>query len=203
MMEVMQSTDLKTAQKIAEEIVYKVRPYCEMIEIAGSVRREKPFVKDIEVVCVPKSVESGGLFGGNIQEHRIAGFVMNMKAFGTIDKGSLTTGKYVKIIHAESGIAIDVFMTKVPDFYRQFAIRTGSSSFSRDRLAVGWSRKGWTGIEGQLYLKNEVVYDEKGKINLAEMKTITKPPMWKSEKEFFEFCGVSWEVYGDPKSREV
>jgi len=34
-------------------------PYCERIEIAGSVRRKKPYCKDIEIVAIPKPYDVG------------------------------------------------------------------------------------------------------------------------------------------------
>ena len=39
---------------IAESLVEKLRPACERIEIAGSLRREKAMVGDIEIVAVPR-----------------------------------------------------------------------------------------------------------------------------------------------------
>ncbi|MFZ5856757.1 MAG: hypothetical protein ACOYZ6_08000 [Chloroflexota bacterium] len=44
------------ALKIAEELVERLRPACTRIEIAGSVRRGKPEVKDIEIVAIPDLV---------------------------------------------------------------------------------------------------------------------------------------------------
>jgi DNA polymerase/3'-5' exonuclease PolX len=40
------------ATAIAERIKAELAPYTERIEIAGSVRRRKPEVKDIELVAV-------------------------------------------------------------------------------------------------------------------------------------------------------
>lgn len=54
---------LETAQRIATELMDILSPYCERIEIAGSIRRKKPDVKDIELVIIPKvEVEFSGLF---------------------------------------------------------------------------------------------------------------------------------------------
>jgi DNA polymerase/3'-5' exonuclease PolX len=55
---------LKEAQQIAQKYVELLRPYCKRIEIAGSIRRQRPEVKDIEIVCIPKRAPlNGGLFG--------------------------------------------------------------------------------------------------------------------------------------------
>lgn len=44
---------LAQAKTIAEEIVSTIEPYCERVLIAGSIRRGKADVKDIEIVAVP------------------------------------------------------------------------------------------------------------------------------------------------------
>ena len=41
------------ALKIAEEVKALLAPHCLRIEIAGSIRRKKPEVKDIEIVAYP------------------------------------------------------------------------------------------------------------------------------------------------------
>lgn len=45
---------LSEGQKLAEEILKILKPLCEQIEVAGSIRRQRPEVKDIDIVLVPK-----------------------------------------------------------------------------------------------------------------------------------------------------
>ena len=45
---------LETAGKIAEQLKTEMSPYCRQIEIAGSIRRGKREVKDIEICAIPK-----------------------------------------------------------------------------------------------------------------------------------------------------
>ena len=47
--------ELKKARTIAEGVVAKLRPYCESIEIVGSIRRLRPEVKDIDLLLIPNS----------------------------------------------------------------------------------------------------------------------------------------------------
>jgi DNA polymerase/3'-5' exonuclease PolX len=54
---------LVEARAIAEEWVAMLAPYCERVEIAGSVRRGKLEVGDIEIVCKPLMVEETDMFG--------------------------------------------------------------------------------------------------------------------------------------------
>lgn len=43
---------LEQALPIAERIKSELAPYCSRIEIAGSIRRERQIVNDIEIVCI-------------------------------------------------------------------------------------------------------------------------------------------------------
>lgn len=46
--------ELNNAQKVAEKLKSQISPYCIKIEIAGSIRRKKSRVHDIDIVCIPK-----------------------------------------------------------------------------------------------------------------------------------------------------
>jgi DNA polymerase (family X) len=48
------SLPLATAEKIAAKIVYELSPFCDQIEVAGSIRRRRPNVNDIDLVVLPK-----------------------------------------------------------------------------------------------------------------------------------------------------
>lgn len=66
---------LSIARTVAEHLDQVLRPGCERIEIAGSIRRQKPDVGDIELVAIPRIDELPGqldLFGG-----RQSGGVLN------------------------------------------------------------------------------------------------------------------------------
>ena len=44
---------LERAQKVADAVVKSLSPYCQRIEIAGSIRRKKPWVNDVDLVLIP------------------------------------------------------------------------------------------------------------------------------------------------------
>ena len=46
--------DLTTATKYATQIVAWLAPFCDRIQIAGSVRRQRPVCNDIDLVVIPK-----------------------------------------------------------------------------------------------------------------------------------------------------
>ena len=48
--------ELERAQKVAEEVVKRLSPYCQRIEVAGSVRRRRPSPRDIDIVLIPSDL---------------------------------------------------------------------------------------------------------------------------------------------------
>ena len=44
---------LEKAKAIANEVIERLRPYCSQIMVAGSVRRRKAQVKDIDILLIP------------------------------------------------------------------------------------------------------------------------------------------------------
>lgn len=49
---------LVSAQALSGQIVSALSPFCDMIEVAGSVRRRRPVCNDIDIVALPKSLEA-------------------------------------------------------------------------------------------------------------------------------------------------
>ena len=45
---------LRHAQEAARAVVAQLEPFCRRIEVAGSVRRQAPEVRDLEIVCIPE-----------------------------------------------------------------------------------------------------------------------------------------------------
>lgn len=48
---------LAFAKSFAAKIVAELAPHCDRIEVAGSIRRGRPNVNDIDIVCIPKGIE--------------------------------------------------------------------------------------------------------------------------------------------------
>lgn len=120
------------ALPIAEELQAMIAPACLRIAIAGSLRREKPEVGDIEIVFVPRlSERPDGLFDSRIVD--VASEVIDdLLKQGVIAKrpnvnGSFTWGERNKLaIHVASGIPVDFFGTSAENWWVTLVIRTGS-----------------------------------------------------------------------------
>lgn len=126
------------ALSIAERVKQELAPHCERIEIAGSIRRKKSEVKDIEIVVIPKPYEIG-LF-----ENGIASVVNQWQKV----KGELPC-KYTQRILPE-GIKLDLFFAVKDNWGLIYAIRTGSADYSHQVLGGGWTKKGYHSIDGFL-----------------------------------------------------
>jgi len=186
--------ELNKAKNIAIDICYRLQPFCTKLNIAGSIRRKKPEVKDIEICAVPiqTPVQEQDLFGAITQNLQIdLGFINTVNALGKIEKGS-PAGRYCKILLPE-GIALDLFIPDPDDYYRQFAIRTGSADYSFKVIAAGWRKIGWVGSDIGLRLEKDCIEtkqtDGKSKWVCARNKN-NKPPVWSSEEEFFKWINV-------------
>jgi DNA polymerase/3'-5' exonuclease PolX len=57
---------LGTAERYAHQILGWLEPYYKSAYVVGSIRRQRPIVNDIDIVCIPRMVEAEGeadLFG--------------------------------------------------------------------------------------------------------------------------------------------
>lgn len=131
------------ALRIAQTTLEQLRPHCVRAEIAGSIRRKKSEVGDIEIVIIPKPYELG-LF-----ESGIASVVNKWKKV----RGELPC-KYTQRILPE-GIALDLFFAEEDNWGNIFAIRTGSADYSHKILATQWVKRGFKSIDGYLWREDE------------------------------------------------
>ncbi len=190
---------LKSASDIAVKICYLLQPYCSKINIAGSIRRKKNDVGDIEIICLPHRVPAGqaSLFGGSENTVPVKEFANVVQGLGIVELGK-PSGRYIKIILHE-GIRLDLFMPQEHDYYRIYAIRTGSAQYSSLFIAYGWKRIGWVGTDQGLRRREDCLEngDDHWKIINPDPEL---PPIWQSEKEFFEWIQVK---YLEPQFREM
>jgi DNA polymerase/3'-5' exonuclease PolX len=109
--------ELERARAIAEKLVEKLSPYCERIEIAGSIRREKAEVGDIEIVAIPNDFADAMLLS-----------VLPGASF-------VKEGSRYKQIALPEGIDLDLFLVRPPAQWGViFLLRTGPAEFSHQAV---------------------------------------------------------------------
>jgi len=98
--------ELEKARAIAEELKALLQPSCHRIEIAGSIRRQKPEVGDIELLCIPKLVD-----GVNLLDRKIIDLVaQGILGFRRNKQGSPVCGPKNKLmLHVTSSIGVTIF----------------------------------------------------------------------------------------------
>ena len=128
---------LERAKTIAEEIIKRLSPYCQKIEVAGSVRRKKPWVRDIDIVLIPSQPPWDLL-------HEV-------KWLGQckIDGAKLKRIDYY-------GVQVDIYFATEDTWATLLLIRTGSKE-NNIRLATLAKKKGW-----HLAASGDGLFNEKG-----------------------------------------
>jgi DNA polymerase/3'-5' exonuclease PolX len=178
------------AHAVAEEVCAQLRPGCLRIEIAGSLRRMKPDVGDIEILYIPimqAAKDPEDLFAMQSVDCAEDG-IRVMVATGILERrlntlGRETYGPLNKLmLHVASGIPIDLFAATEENWFNYLVCRTGPADLNA-RIAtaaqsIGWKWKPYSC--GFLELDNGQV---------ARME---------SEEDVFNFVGIP---YMEPEAR--
>ena len=110
---------LAEAEEIASLVVEKLMPYCQRIEIAGSIRRRKAEIGDIEIVAEPKMIRD--LFDVPVLQ------AIPTENLGLVVKNGL---RYKQVLLTEK-IYLDLFIVHpLAQLGVILAIHTGSTKFS-------------------------------------------------------------------------
>ena len=128
--------ELARAQKIAEAVVKRLSPYCKKIEVAGSIRRRKPLVRDVDIVLIPSDTWN------------LAHEVMGLGS-------SRAAGEKLKRI-INNGVQVDLYYASEETWATLLLIRTGSAG-NNIRLATLAKKRGW-----HLAANGEGLFNEKG-----------------------------------------
>ena len=124
------SMDLATAEGHANKIVEWLRPHCERIEVAGSIRRRKATCGDVDIVCIPKISTQTDLFGketSRISEVLVALAGMIAKSKGTakiLRGGTSADSKFVVVEGAKC--QLDIWFADRLTWGTRMVCRTGS-----------------------------------------------------------------------------
>jgi len=172
--------ELRPAKAIANELIDILTFNCDRIEIAGSIRRGKQEVKDIELVCKPKFLNKLDMFGN------VVGSIPKLDVVDWSFIGKpIKNGSRYKQIALHSGINLDLFIVFPPAQWGcQFTIRTGPADFSKWVVA---SRQKGGALPSNSRVKDGCVYCNGEPIPMPE------------EIDFLNYLGLGWI---EPSERE-
>jgi DNA polymerase/3'-5' exonuclease PolX len=145
---------LADAEIVARDLLVALAPACERIEIAGSIRRRRPDVGDVEIVYVPRwqtDVPDPGDFFRHTAINLVDGAIANLERCGVLGRRTNAVGREMfgeknkLAVHVASGIPVDLFATSEECWWNYLVCRTGGAE-SNVRIAAAAQRIGckWT-----------------------------------------------------------
>lgn len=170
--------EIVKAQKIAYEVVAQLQPFCSKIEVAGSIRRHRPVVHDIDLVCIPSNQGQ---------------FLVVLQGLGRIKMGG---GKIIRVgMGFSKGIDLDIYVATPETWATLLLIRTGSAAHNI-RLCSRAKNMGM-----KLHADGSGLFSIREKVNFygAVERRDEELLASNSEEEIFKALGLPYE---EPERRE-
>lgn len=174
---------LARAQQLANAVRDELAPGCVRIEIAGSIRRRKPDVGDLELVAIPK--RSGGLFDDQSALDPILAALEGTGRFRRIKGGD----KYKQFEVVKAGVKLDLFLCEPETWGCCFLIRTGPASFN-ERLVLNQRRGGL--CPDDMAFNSLRVWSGARRVDAAVHLEKAVPLETPEEKDVFAALGLAW-----------
>lgn len=145
--------EMEKALPIAEQLRDMLRPFCQVdrCEIVGSLRRQRGFVGDVEILYVPKfRLIAADLFSAKAakMQNTADEFLDSAKSQRIIAPrinriGQTAWGEENKYaVHCASGLAVDFFATDEACWWNNLVTRTGGKQ-SNINICSAARRLGW------------------------------------------------------------
>lgn len=148
--------DRAVAIKVAAELCREIKPACgasrtgeSRLIVAGSLRRRKERVGDVEILFVPMFQEvADGLFETK-QENLAEAVIARWLETGVLKQrigaaGSTSWGAKNKLaVHVASGVPVDLFTATEANWFNYLTCRTGGAE-NNVEIASAAKAKGWT-----------------------------------------------------------
>lgn len=179
---------LADADAIAAAFIKRIAPVCHRVECAGSVRRRRPHVGDLEFVCI--SQEGAALFGVPTLESTIDELCERKPEIirelnGPRQKRLIKPGKWT----------IELFIVPPEEWGVALVIRTGNAEFSKafvtERSRGGLLPDGWCVRNNRLWRKCQREDVEVVPGSWAD------PVDTRDEGQVFEAIGLGWITPAD------
>jgi DNA polymerase/3'-5' exonuclease PolX len=148
--------ELEKARAIAEELKWQLETGCDRVEIVGDIRRQKPEVRDINLLCIPTegkpippdlrgwfdSIPVPGFEDTDPVDDEVK-ILMLQGVLGFRPKGRRAYGPKKKfMVHAPSGMGVDILSTDAQCWAVALVVTTGGDMTNK-QIASAVRRKGW------------------------------------------------------------
>lgn len=148
---------LKKAEEVAKHLRTLLTPCCKCIVVAGSIRRRRPAVGDVELLCIPLVMSTSDMFGGPTDRVDMLDLALQelvregILAYRLNSKGKHVgygpKNKFLLHVASGSGIPVDVFSTTEEGWAMSLVVRTGSAAFNKRLMAAAQA----LGMRGHAY----------------------------------------------------
>lgn len=138
------------AMRVAAELCRELQPACERLVVAGSLRRGRESVGDIEILYVPRTemrVDPANMFE-RVEASLVDDVLERWERLGAMERrlnsrGAATYGPKNKLMrHVATGLPVDFFATAHACWWNYLVCRTGPSE-SNIRIAEAARAHGW------------------------------------------------------------
>lgn len=150
---------LQLGKRIGAELVNNLMEYTDRIKVAGSVRRNRDTVGDVELLCIPKRGDPPlDMFQSPVGPARdlLTERIEYLIGEGYLAKrpskvGVFTFGGMNKLmIHVQSGVPVDIFSTDTINWGMALVVRTGPKDFNIRMMnrfkAIGMNGHAYGGV---------------------------------------------------------
>jgi len=135
------------ALAVARELCARLKPVCDRLVVAGSLRRGKADVGDVEILYIPRMQERPADLLSKCMVSLAAEEIERMLEDGTLTKrksrtGSTAWGEKNKLALHRSGVPVDLFSTSAESWWNYLVCRTGPAE-SNTRICMAAQAIGW------------------------------------------------------------
>ena len=165
--------ELLIAELIAEEVVKMLLPHCERIAVAGSIRRCRPVVNDVDLVLIPNDRNAiAGVLGklGRVERSGMQQARVEMPVRMMRKPGEGITEVF------QGAIGVDVYYATPDNFATLLLIRTGSKG-NNIRLCTLARKRGW-----HLAANGDGLFNGRGERVAGD-----------TEKSIYQALGIPWQ----------
>jgi DNA polymerase/3'-5' exonuclease PolX len=169
------------AMAVAKELCAALKPVTEKLVVAGSLRRRKPMVGDVEILFVPKMIEVKFDLFNTLKVSAADAYLEQMLKAAVLKKrlnakGHSMWGEKNKLaVHVSSGIPVDLFTATEENWFNYAVCRTGGAQ-TNVRICEAAQARGWKWNP----------YGPGFTDHLGETRKVT------SELDVFEFVGLKY-----------
>lgn len=176
------------ALAVAKDLCNRLKPRCERLVVAGSLRRRRSEVGDVEILYIPKfetvEVPAEDMFRPPTPARvdQVDAFLDWLLEAGVIRmreniRGSTTWGEKNKLaVHIASGMPVDFFATTEESWFNYLVCRTGPAELNT-QICMAAQERGWKWNPYGSGFRRVVT---------EEVHAV------KSEQEVFEFVGLRY-----------